>query len=142
MHKGVANGTRCFVHKVHLKMGQSTKLIQFGCNTVLAVSASQVEKITFRHERDDVVSLFFDLEAELHTFKISVPIPSGLMVGHKNVKQSNAEEFNFRSSATMQQLGTNSKALPFQSCLFTLGSTSETGFALFFQESKQWMNCS
>lgn len=77
--EGVANGTRARVVKVHLKKGVVPRGISLGGGVVIsAVRAHQVEKITLRHEKEDIKPREFDLKPQPHRFHARVPVPESI----------------------------------------------------------------
>ena len=73
--KGQANGSRLFLRKVHVKAGEEPFIIWLKCGVkVRTFRASQIEKITIKHEMDDMIPRTFDVLVHGFSFKTTLNI--------------------------------------------------------------------
>jgi hypothetical protein len=70
---GQANGSRVFLEKIHMKVGERPFLLklQDGCS-IRAYFASQVQHVSVRHEKEDILPNVFNITAENWSFKVEM----------------------------------------------------------------------
>jgi hypothetical protein len=67
---GQANGSRVFLHKVHMKAGE--RPFQLKLRTIHVYFASQVQHVSVRHEKEDILPNVFDVTAKNWTFTVEM----------------------------------------------------------------------
>lgn len=81
----IANGTRSYVWKIHLRNGVKVQKVWVHGLQVPAVRAHQITAVTMEYEDSDE---FFELQPVNHYFKASVPFPDTMQVGGTPTKHT------------------------------------------------------
>ncbi|CAB9512949.1 unknown protein [Seminavis robusta] len=72
---GQANGSRVFLHKVHVKPREQPFIIQQHCGVRIRVfRVSQIDRITVKHEMKDILPRYFDVKTHGVSFKFKMKI--------------------------------------------------------------------
>jgi hypothetical protein len=89
---GIANGTKAYMEKIHLKPGRTVRYTTIGPKNsrirIPVVRASDISRVAMRHESPDVVSPVFMLEPKTkNCFFCKVPYPDSLQTGGQTSAQ-------------------------------------------------------